>query len=93
MAEQSAPINIRLFPEQLVFVANHGEDHVIIVDPTLLPLLNPQLPQLSTVKHIIVTGDSLTLDGPCRALRRWAPSHGPPPQAPALPASAPAAVA
>ncbi|WP_020172834.1 long-chain fatty acid--CoA ligase [Gordonia polyisoprenivorans] len=50
-------LNIRLFPEQLVFVANHGEDHVIIVDPTLLPLLNPQLPELSTVKHIIVTGD------------------------------------
>ena len=51
-------LNIRLFPEQLVFVANHGEDQVIIVDPTLLPLLNPQLPQLSTVKHVIVTGDS-----------------------------------
>ncbi|MCF3936941.1 MULTISPECIES: long-chain fatty acid--CoA ligase [Gordonia] len=51
-------LNIRLFPEQLVFVANHGEDHVIIVDPTLLPLLNPQLPQLKTVQHVIVTGDS-----------------------------------
>ncbi|MDF3281631.1 MULTISPECIES: long-chain fatty acid--CoA ligase [unclassified Gordonia (in: high G+C Gram-positive bacteria)] len=50
-------LNIRLFPEQLVFVANHGEDHVIIVDPTLLPLLNPQLPELTTVKHIIVTGE------------------------------------
>ncbi|RPA59378.1 fatty acid--CoA ligase [Gordonia oryzae] len=50
-------LNIRLFPEQLVFVANHGEDHVIIVDPTLLPLLNPQLPELATVKHIIVTGE------------------------------------
>ncbi|MGV9670841.1 MULTISPECIES: long-chain fatty acid--CoA ligase [unclassified Gordonia (in: high G+C Gram-positive bacteria)] len=51
-------LNIRLFPEQLVHVANHAEDHVVIVDPTLLPLLNPQLPQLTTVKHIIVTGDS-----------------------------------
>ncbi|MXP21291.1 long-chain-fatty-acid--CoA ligase [Gordonia sp. HNM0687] len=51
-------LNIRLFPEQLVFVANHGEDHVIIVDPTLVPLLNPQLAQLETVKHIIVTGNS-----------------------------------
>ncbi|MGC4935927.1 long-chain fatty acid--CoA ligase [Gordonia sp. DT30] len=51
-------LNIRLFPEQLVFVADHGEDHVIIVDPTVLPLLNPQLPQLSTVRHVIVTGDS-----------------------------------
>ncbi|MGC5248821.1 long-chain fatty acid--CoA ligase [Gordonia sp. DT219] len=51
-------LNIRLFPEQLVFVANHGADHVIIVDPTVLPLLNPQLQQLSTVRHVIVTGDS-----------------------------------
>ena len=51
-------LNIRLFPEQLVHVANHAEDHVIIVDPTLIPLLAPQLPQLTTVKHVIVTGDS-----------------------------------
>ena len=51
-------LNIRLFPEQLIHVANHAEDHVIIVDPTLLPLLNPQLPQLTTVRHIIVNGDS-----------------------------------
>lgn len=51
-------LNIRLFPEQLVHVANHAEDQVIIVDPTLIPLLAPQLPQLTTVKHIVVTGDS-----------------------------------
>ncbi|GAB34394.1 AMP-binding protein, partial [Gordonia otitidis] len=51
-------LNIRLFPEQLIHVANHAEDQVIIVDASLLPLLNPQLPQLNTVKHIIVTGDS-----------------------------------
>ncbi|RPA06239.1 fatty acid--CoA ligase [Gordonia sp. OPL2] len=51
-------LNIRLFPEQLIHVANHGEDQIIIVDPTLLPLLTPHLPHLSTVKHVIVTGDS-----------------------------------
>ncbi|MFD6857352.1 long-chain fatty acid--CoA ligase [Rhodococcus sp. NPDC060090] len=51
-------LNIRLFPEQLIHVANHAEDHVIIVDPTLVPLLAPQLPQLTTVKHVVVTGDS-----------------------------------
>ncbi|AZG47138.1 long-chain fatty acid--CoA ligase [Gordonia insulae] len=52
-------LNIRLFPEQLIHVANHGEDHVVIVDPTLIPLLTPQLAQLTTVKHVIVTGDSV----------------------------------
>ncbi|MFE3291688.1 long-chain fatty acid--CoA ligase [Rhodococcus sp. NPDC059234] len=58
-------LNIRLFPEQLVHVANHAEDHVVIVDPTLVPLLAPQLPQLTTVKHVIVTGkDTAGLQAP-----------------------------
>ncbi|TQF74008.1 long-chain fatty acid--CoA ligase [Rhodococcus spelaei] len=58
-------LNIRLFPEQLVHVANHAEDHVVIVDPTLIPLLAPQLPQLTTVKHVIVTGkDTAGLQAP-----------------------------
>ena len=50
------PLNIRLFPDQLEFVANHAEDKVIIVDPTLVPLLQPLLPRFSTVEHVIVTG-------------------------------------
>lgn len=51
-------LNIRLFPEQLVHVANHAEDRVIIVDASLVPLLAPQLPHLTTVEHVIVTGDT-----------------------------------
>ncbi|WP_430332905.1 long-chain fatty acid--CoA ligase [Rhodococcus sp. ACT016] len=51
-------LNIRLFPEQLIHVANHAEDRVIIVDATLIPLLAPQLAQMKTVEHVIVTGDS-----------------------------------
>ncbi|GLB64813.1 fatty-acyl-CoA synthase [Dietzia sp. NCCP-2495] len=50
------PLNIRLFPDQLEFVANHAEDKVVIVDPTLIPLLQPLLPKFSTVEHVIVTG-------------------------------------
>ena len=50
------PLNIRLFPEQLAFVANHAEDRIVIVDPTLIPLLQPLLPKFSTVEHVIVTG-------------------------------------
>lgn len=50
------PLNIRLFPEQLAFVANHAEDRIVIVDPTLIPLLQPQLPNLKTIEHVIVTG-------------------------------------
>src|SRR5207237_41790 len=32
-------LNIRLFPEQLVYIANHAEDRVVIVDDSLVPLL------------------------------------------------------
>ncbi len=58
-------LNIRLFPEQLRHVVNHAEDHVIIVDPTLVPLLAPQLPGFTTVEHVIVTGpDASVLEAP-----------------------------
>ena len=50
------PLNIRLFPEQLAFVANHAEDKIVIVDPSLIPLLQPLLPSFTTVEHVIVTG-------------------------------------
>src|SRR3954471_4419359 len=42
-------LNIRLFPEQLVYIANHAEDRVVIVDDSLVPLLAKQLPKLDTV--------------------------------------------
>nr|ASV46686.1 fatty-acyl-CoA synthase [uncultured bacterium] len=58
-------LNIRLFPEQLIFVANHAEDQVVIVDGTLVPLLAKQLPELKTVRHVIVAnGDAATLQAP-----------------------------
>ena len=34
-------LNIRLFPEQLVYIANHAEDEVVFVDRSLLPVLAP----------------------------------------------------
>lgn len=48
--------NIRLFPEQLVYVANHGGAKVVFVDTTLLPLLLPHLPVLSHLRHVVVNG-------------------------------------
>jgi fatty-acyl-CoA synthase len=58
-------LNIRLFPEQLVFIANHAEDHAIIVDGTLVPLLAKQLPEMTTVRHVIVAnGDKASLEAP-----------------------------
>jgi len=49
-------LNIRLFPEQLAYVINHGEDEVILVDDSLVPLLARVAAQLSTVKHFVVIG-------------------------------------
>jgi fatty-acyl-CoA synthase len=50
-------LNLRLFPDQVAYIANHAGDRVIMVDSTLIPLLAKAMPQLSTVEHIIVVGD------------------------------------
>ncbi|MEX2655791.1 MAG: long-chain fatty acid--CoA ligase [Acidimicrobiia bacterium] len=50
-------LNIRLFPDQLAFVVNHGADEVIIVDASIAPLLAAVRDQLKTVRHIIVCGE------------------------------------
>ena len=50
-------LNIRLFPEQLAYVINHGADRVIIVDASIAPLLATVRDQLTTIEHIIVCGD------------------------------------
>jgi fatty-acyl-CoA synthase len=49
-------LNIRLFPEQLVYIANHAEDQVVIVDDSLVGLLAPHLPEMTTVQHVLVAG-------------------------------------
>ncbi|MDQ6688186.1 MAG: fatty acid--CoA ligase [Actinomycetota bacterium] len=49
-------LNIRLFPEQLVYVANHAEDQVVIVDDSLVALLAAQLDKMTTVRHVLVAG-------------------------------------
>ncbi|WP_227998426.1 long-chain fatty acid--CoA ligase [Nocardia australiensis] len=58
-------LNIRLFPEQLVYVADHAQDKVVIVDGTLLPMFAKYLPNLKTVRHVIVAnGDATALAAP-----------------------------
>jgi fatty-acyl-CoA synthase len=49
-------LNIRLFPEQLTYIANHAEDQVVIVDDSLVGLLAPLLPTFETVRHVLVAG-------------------------------------
>lgn len=51
-------INIRLFPDQIAYVANYAEDTVVIVDGTLAAVFAEVLPKLSTVRHVIVANGS-----------------------------------
>ena len=50
-------LNVRLFPEQLVYIANHAEDEVVFVDRSLLPVLWPLADKLETVRHYVVIDD------------------------------------
>jgi acyl-CoA synthetase (AMP-forming)/AMP-acid ligase II len=54
-------LNIRLFPEQLSFVINHGEDRIVIADASLYPALARVLPGAKTVEHVIVVGEAAGL--------------------------------
>ena len=50
-------LNIRLFADQLVYIANHAEDEVIFADRSLLPTLWPLIDECKTVRHVIVMDD------------------------------------
>ncbi|CAN5297875.1 long-chain fatty acid--CoA ligase [soil metagenome] len=49
-------LNIRLFPDQLVYIANHAEDEVVIVDTSLVDALAAHLREMTTVRHVLVAG-------------------------------------
>lgn len=53
-------LNLRLSPDQLAFVINDAEDAVIVVDDSLLPLLDRVRDRIPSVRHIIVMGDDAT---------------------------------
>ncbi|MCL6638498.1 MAG: long-chain fatty acid--CoA ligase [Firmicutes bacterium] len=47
-------VNLRLFPEQLVYVLNHAEDKVIFIDEDLVPLVDKLKDRIKTIRHFIV---------------------------------------
>jgi fatty-acyl-CoA synthase len=53
-------LNIRLFPEQIAYVANEAEDQVVLVDASLAKLLAPVLTQLESVHTVIMVGEGDT---------------------------------
>ena len=50
------PLNIRLFPEQLIYTANHGGSEVVVVDNTLAEPFSKLLEHLPKIRHVIVNG-------------------------------------
>jgi fatty-acyl-CoA synthase len=49
-------LNIRLFAEQIEFIANDAEDKVIFVDADLVPVLDKLAGKLPTVRQFVVMG-------------------------------------
>jgi fatty-acyl-CoA synthase len=57
-------LNIRLFAEQLSYIANHAEDEVVFVDRSLLPALWPLVGTFKTVRHVVVMDDGVPAEIP-----------------------------
>ncbi len=53
-------LNIRLASDQVAWIANHAEDHIVIVTGSLVPLLAKALPGCQTVRHVVVAGEADT---------------------------------
>ena len=51
-------INPRLFPEQVIYIANHAEDQFIFVDLTFVPLLEKLADKLPSVERYVVLTDA-----------------------------------
>ncbi len=49
-------LNIRLFPDQVAYIAGHADDRVVLVDSTLIPLLAKVIGDMTTVRHVVVVG-------------------------------------
>ena len=49
--------NIRLSPDDLTYIVNHAGDKVMLVDPDLVPILEPLAPRLETVEHFVILTD------------------------------------
>ncbi|HLQ83642.1 MAG TPA: long-chain fatty acid--CoA ligase [Pseudogracilibacillus sp.] len=54
-------INIRLAAEHLIYIINHAEDKVLLIDVDLLPLIEQVKDEIPTVKAFIVMSDDKEL--------------------------------
>lgn len=54
-------INIRLSPQHIVYIINHAEDRVLLIDPDLVPLIEKCQDQLQSVEAYVIMSDSKEL--------------------------------
>ncbi|GGB38055.1 long-chain-fatty-acid--CoA ligase [Virgibacillus dakarensis] len=54
-------INIRLSPEHIIYIINHAEDKVLLIDEDILPLIEKIQGQLKTVEAFVVMTDKAEL--------------------------------
>src|SRR3954454_21083765 len=50
-------LNLRLFAEQLTYIANHAKDRIVFVDSTVVPLMEKVADTFETVEHFVIMGD------------------------------------
>lgn len=51
-------LNPRLFADQLVYIINHAENRILLVDPDLVPVIAAIRDRLETVRQVIVLTDA-----------------------------------
>ena len=54
-------VNIRLSEEHLIYIINHAEDEILMIDEDLVPIIETIASELKTVKHYIIMTDKETL--------------------------------
>ena len=64
-------VNPRLFPDQIVWIVNHAEDRVMMVDLTFVPLLEKLADKLPTIERYVVLTDAAHM--PTTSLRNAVP--------------------
>jgi fatty-acyl-CoA synthase len=64
-------VNPRLFPEQIIWIVNHAEDRVMMVDLTFVPLLEKLADKLPTIERYVVLTDAAHM--PQTSLRNAVP--------------------
>ena len=55
-------LNLRLDPQVIGYIATHAGDGVVIVDPSLVPLLAEVLPHAPGIRHVLVTREGDATD-------------------------------